>query len=207
MTVEPTIVVIDDDDGVRRSLRALLETWNYAVADYASAMAYLAEAPLGDCIIADVRMPQISGIELQEELTKRGSTVPVIVMTGHGDIALAVHAMKAGASDFIEKPIDDEALLTSIRNALEVGELTRSNAADAKLADEKIALLTARERDVLEHLVLGQSNKLVAHELGISPRTVEVHRARIQSKMNVGCLSELVRIMHAAGIAPPSAST
>ena len=149
----------------------------------------------------------MSGIELQEELARRGSTVPVIVMTGHGDVALAVHAMKAGAVDFIEKPIHDEALLISIRRALKGGETTRNNAAEAKLADEKIALLTERERDVLDHLVLGQSNKIVAHELGISPRTVEVHRARIQSKMNVGCLSELVRIMHAAGIAPPMAHT
>ena len=200
MTAEPTIVVIDDNGGVRRSLRALLESSNFAVADYASAMAYLADAPLGDCLIVDVRMPEMSGLELQEELVRRGSTVPVIVVTGHADVPVAVHAMKAGAFDLIEKPFHDEALLDSIRRALATGQLTRNNAVEAKAADEKIGLLTEREHQVLEHLVLGQSNKIVAHEMGISPRTVEIHRARIQTKMNAGGLSELVRIVRAAGI-------
>ena len=200
MSAEPTIVVIDDNDGVRRSLRALLESSNFAVADYASAMAYLADSRCGDCLIVDVRMPQMSGLELQEELVRRGSTVPVIVVTGHADVPVAVHAMKAGAFDLIEKPFDDDVLLDSIRQALTAGRLTRDNAAEAKIADEKIGLLTDREHEVLEHLVLGQSNKIVAHELGISPRTVEIHRARIQEKMKAGGLSELVRIVRAAGI-------
>jgi two-component system response regulator FixJ len=200
MTAESTIVVIDDNSGVRRSLRALLESSNYAVADYASAKSFLADGPRGDCLIVDVRMPEMSGLELQEELVRRGSTVPVIVVTGHADVPVAVHAMKAGAFDLIEKPFDDRALLESIRRALTTGRLTRNNAAEAKVADEKIGLLTGREHEVLEHLVLGQSNKIVAHELGISPRTVEIHRARIQEKMNAGGLSELVRIVRAAGI-------
>jgi len=200
MTVEPTIIVIDDNDGVRRSLRALLESSNFAVADYASAKAFLADAACSDCLIVDVRMPEMSGLELQEELVRRGSTIPVIVITGHADVTLAVHAMKAGAFDLIEKPFHDETLLDSIRRALATGRLTRNDATEAKAADKKIGLLTDREHQVLEHLVLGQSNKIVGHELGISPRTVEIHRARIQSKMNAGGLSDLVRIVRAAGI-------
>ena len=206
MAAESTIVVIDDSDGVRRSLRALLESSNFAVADYASAKAFLADGPLGDCLIVDVRMPDMSGLELQEELVRRGSTVPVIVVTGYADVPLAVHAMKAGAFDLVEKPFNDEALLDSIRRALASGQLTRNNAVEAKAADEKLGLLTGREHEVLEHLVLGQSNKIVAHELGISPRTVEIHRARIQEKMNAGGLSELVRIVRAAGIDLAAAS-
>jgi len=200
MTAKSTIVVIDDNDGVRRSLRALLESSNFAVADYASATAFLAGGPHGDCLIVDVRMPQMSGLELQEELVRRGSTVPVIVVTGFADVPLAVRAMKAGAFDLIEKPFDEDALLDCIGRALVSGLETRNNAAEAKVADEKIGLLTGREHEVLEHLVLGQSNKIVGHELGISPRTVEIHRARIQAKMNAGGLSELVRIVRAAGI-------
>ena len=206
MAAEPTIVVIDDNDGVRRSLRALLESSNYAVADYPSAVSFLADGPRGDCLIVDVRMPQMSGLELQEELVRRGSTVPVIVVTGHADVPLAVHAMKAGAFDLIEKPFHDETLLNSIGRALASGRATRTDAVEAKAADEKIGLLTGREHQVLEHLVLRQSNKLVAHELGISPRTVEIHRARIQEKMNAGGLSELVRIVRAAGIDLAAAS-
>jgi len=206
MAAEPTIVVIDDNDGVRRSLRALLESSNYAVADYPSAVSFLADGPRGDCLIVDVRMPQMSGLELQEELVRRGSTVPVIVVTGHADVPLAVHAMKAGAFDLIEKPFRDETLLNSIGRALASGRATRTDAVEAKAADEKIGLLTGREHQVLEHLVLRQSNKLVAHELGISPRTVEIHRARIQEKMNAGGLSELVRIVRAAGIDLAAAS-
>jgi len=137
MTAESTIVVIDDNSGVRRSLRALLESSNYAVADYASAKSFLADGPRGDCLIVDVRMPEMSGLELQEELVRRGSTVPVIVVTGHADVPVAVHAMKAGAFDLIEKPFDDRALLESIRRALTTGRLTRNNAAEAKVADEK----------------------------------------------------------------------
>ena len=206
MATEPIIVVIDDNDGVRRSLRALLESSNFVVADYPSAIAFLADGPRGDCLIVDVRMPQMSGLELQEELVRRGSTVPVIVVTGHADVPLAVHAMKAGAFDLIEKPFHDEVLLNSIGRALASGRATRTDAVEAKAADEKIGLLTGREHQVLEHLVLGQSNKIVAHELGISPRTVEIHRARIQEKMKAGGLSELVRIVRAAGIDLAAAS-
>jgi two-component system, LuxR family, response regulator FixJ len=206
MATKPTIVVIDDNDGVRRSLRALLDSSNYAVADYPSAIAFLADGPHGDCLIVDVQMPQMSGLELQEELVRRGSTVPVIVVTGHADVPLAVYAMKAGAFDLIEKPFHDDALLDSIERALASGRATRNDAVEAKAADEKIGLLTDREHQVLEHLVLGQSNKIVAHELGISPRTVEIHRARIQEKMNAGGLSELVRIVRAAGIDLAAAS-
>ena len=206
MSAETTIVVIDDNNGVRRSLRALLESSNFAVTDYASAISFLADGPHGDCLIVDVRMPEMSGLELQEELVRRGSTVPVIVVTGHADVPLAVHAMKAGAFDLIEKPLDEKALLDSIRRALASGRLTRNDAAEAKAADEKIGLLTDREHQVLEHLALGQSNKIVAHELGISPRTVEIHRARIQEKMKAGDLSELVRIVRAAGIDLAAAS-
>ncbi len=205
MAHDATVFVVDDHDSVRASLRAFLSAVGLHVADYASADAFLeqATAERGDCILADMRMPGMTGLELQEELTRRGSAVPVIIITGHADVSLAVKAMKAGAADFIEKPYDNDTLLDSVRRALEISSHARVQAEDAKVATDLIMLLTDRERDVLSRLVLGQSNKIVAHELGISPRTVEVHRARIQSKMQARGLSDLVRIAHAAEMREP----
>lgn len=202
MNSEPLVVVIDDHEGVRHSLRALLESAGLAVEDYPSAVAYLAGGRQGDCIVADLRMPQMTGLELQQELLRRKSRVPLIVVTGHGDVPLAVNAMRRGAFDFLEKPVDDGHLLDSVGRALAEGSKTKASTQESQAAAELIAGLTAREREVMDRLVLGMSNKLVAHQLGISPRTVETHRARLQSKLKARDLSCLVRLSIAAGQAP-----
>lgn len=199
MSTEETIFVIDDDPSVRESMRALLESANYKVRDYASAHAFLADQPpRSGCLISDIRMPEMDGLELQEEVARRGIDIPVIIMTGHGDVPLAVRAMKAGALDFLEKPFDDEAMLGSVRRALEFGRQKHDQMAEARAAQDLLALLTPRERHVLDQLVAGRSNKVAAFELGISPRTIEIHRARIMDKMNAHSLSDLVRTALAA---------
>jgi len=191
------IVVIDDHESVRSSLRALLEASGLRVKDYSSGPAYLEDNGGGDCLLVDVRMPHMTGLELQHELVKRNSIVPVIVVTGHGDVPLAVTAMRAGAFDFLEKPFDDDVLLDSIHRALAEGRKVRNSQHESKAAAALIAALTNREHEVLDHLVLGKSNKLIAHELGISPRTVETHRARLQEKLKARGLSDLVRLTRA----------
>lgn len=198
MTDETLISVVDDDGAVRDSIRLLLESANFAVKSHASAREFLAEKNSGACVIADIRMPEMDGLELQQEIARSGSGLPVIIITGHGDVPLAVRAMKAGAVDFIEKPFDDELLLASVRRAVELGRKTRGAAAEAAAAERLLALLTPRERTVLDQLVIGRSNKVAAYELGISPRTVEIHRAHIMDKMNARSLSDLVRVALAA---------
>jgi two-component system response regulator FixJ len=194
--------VIDDDDAVRESLEFLLRTAKIDVRTYESATAFLNTVSDGTtgCIVTDVRMPGISGVDLLRRLKARGSTMPVIVMTGHGDIQLAVEAMKIGAADFLEKPFDDEVLLASVRAALsrlEMGTQRESERADL---NNRLAALSAREREVLEGLVAGKANKVIAFDLGISPRTVEIYRAHVMTKMNAGSLSELVRMALIAGV-------
>ena len=203
MTVKATIVIVDDDAAVRDSMRALMESAGYDVKDYESAKDFLKEpAKSGSCLITDIRMPEMDGLELQQEITKRGLDLPLVVMTGHGDVPLAVRAMKAGALDFVEKPFDDEIMLESVKRALEIGHHNRSRLTESKAAQDLIALLTPRERNVLEKLVAGRSNKVAAYELGISPRTIEIHRANIMDKMHARSLSEVVRIAIAADHAP-----
>ncbi len=140
----------------------------------------------------------MSGLELQEEVTRRNIDLPVIIITGHGDVPLAVQAMKAGAIDFLEKPFDDELMLASVKRAMEIGSRARGRTAETQAAKELLSALTPRERGVLDKLVQGRSNKIVAYELGISPRTVEIHRAHIMSKMDASSLSDLVRLVLAA---------
>lgn len=193
------VVVIDDHDSVRHSLRVLLESGGFQVSDYPSAVSYLGSGIEGDCVVSDMRMPEMSGLELQRELQRRNSPLPLILITGHGDVPLAVSAMRGGAFDFLEKPVDDERLLESVGRALSQSGQTRRSVQESKEAAELIAGLTQREREVLDRLVLGMSNKLVAHELGISPRTVETHRARLQFKLKARDLSYLVRLSIAAG--------
>jgi two-component system response regulator FixJ len=203
MTSEQRIFIVDDNPGVRRSLRALLESANFLVQDYPSAKAFLADdIKTGGCLIADIRMPEMTGLELHEELIKRGVAMPVIMITGRGDVPLAVRAMRAGAIDFIEKPFDDEVLLASLHKALDVGQRDRNRTVEAQHALELISQLTPRERQVLEQLVAGRSNKLAAYELSISPRTIEIHRARIMDKLNARSLSDLVRTSLAASMPP-----
>jgi two-component system response regulator FixJ len=196
-----TVFVVDDDESVRHSLRDLLESAGYKVIDFGSAIEFLAaDEARGSCVVADIRMPRMSGLEMQDELSRRGSKLPVIIMTGHGDVPLAVRAMKAGAVDFLEKPYHPDKMLASIENALAIGRRDRSAAAEASAASELVAQLTPREIEVLEQLVAGRSNKLSAQELGISPRTVEIHRARIMDKLRAQSLSDLVRMAIAASL-------
>ena len=195
----PQIVhVIDDDLDVRQSLAFLLSTAGLAVRVHESAPAFLAAAEGGladGCIVSDIRMPQMDGIALLGRLAALKIALPVIVMTGHGDVPLAVSAMKAGAVDFIEKPFDGDVLLAAIRSALrrQAGDShRRAEAADVR---DRLAALTPREREVLDCLVAGKANKATAHALGISARTVEVHRAHVMTKMAAGSLSDLVRLV------------
>jgi two-component system response regulator FixJ len=195
-----TVIVIDDHDSVRTSVRVLLELSDFRVKDYPSASSYLSDPQRGgDCLVVDLRMPEMTGLELHEELVRRQIAIPVIVITGHGDVPLAVTAMRAGVFDFIEKPFDEDVLLTSVRRAVAAGRDHRSKDAEKKAAIDLLSLLTPREGEVLRHLVLGKSNKIIGHELGISPRTVEIHRAHLQEKLKARDLSDLVRLTVAAG--------
>ncbi|RWL03524.1 MAG: response regulator transcription factor FixJ [Mesorhizobium sp.] len=188
--------VVDDDVDVRKSLGFLLATSDFAVRLYESASVFLATATgnLDGCIVTDVRMPGIDGIEFLRQLRTRGHTLPVIVMTGHADVALAVQAMKEGAADFIEKPFDDDILIDAIRSAL--GNRNQADATHPQSSEirGRLSTLSERERQVLDGLVSGLPNKSIAYDLGISPRTVEIHRANVMSKMAASSLSHLVRM-------------
>jgi two-component system response regulator FixJ len=194
--------VIDDDDAVRDSLEFLLKTAKIEVQSYESAIAFLAKLPTGSagCVITDVRMPELSGVDLLKRLRDLGLSLPVIVITGHGDVQLAVEAMKAGAVDFFEKPFDDELLLASVRSALGRSEQQAHREAERAHMLERLASLSAREREVLEGLVAGKANKVIAFDLSISPRTVEIYRANVMTKMAAKSLSDLVRTALVAGI-------
>jgi len=198
------ILIVDDDAAVRDSLRALLESSSYSVREFDSAKALLntPELSRSACVIADIRMPDMDGLALQQELIRRQVGVPVIIVTGHGDVPLAVRAMKAGAVDFIEKPFDGRLILDSVGRASALSKENRSQTSLSQAAETRVAMLTARERQVLEHLVAGRANKVIAHELEISPRTVEIHRAHLMEKMQARSLSDLIRHALAAGINP-----
>jgi two-component system response regulator FixJ len=202
MAPEIIVFVVDDDAAVRDSIRALLESAGFAVRDFECAKDCLADSTLSQvgCLIVDISMPDMDGLELQQEFVNRRMGLPVIMVTGHADVEIAVRAMKAGAVDFIEKPFDDEALIESVRSALALVNEARSRTQLAQLAEQRIATLTERERQVLEHLVTGRPNKIIAFELDISPRTVEVYRGQVMKKMHARSLSELVRQALAAGI-------
>jgi two-component system, LuxR family, response regulator FixJ len=202
MPSDQTVYVIDDDDAARDSLAFLFRTADVNVRTYASATEFLAAAPSlkGGCVVTDVRMPQMNGLELLRRLRALDLALPVIVMTGHGDIPLAVEAMKAGASDFFEKPFSDDAMLAAVRRALGRQREDRAREAEHDAVKERLAGLTARERQVLEGLVAGKANKNIAFDLGISARTVEIYRANVMTKMNAASLSELVRMALFAGL-------
>jgi two-component system, LuxR family, response regulator FixJ len=204
MAADGVVHVIDDDADVRQSLAFLLSTAGLAVRVHDSAVAFLKVLPeiKDGCVVTDVRMPGIDGLELQRRLGELEKHLPVIVMTGHGDVPLAVEAMKAGAVDFIEKPFDDEVMLSAIRAALARNADDRERNARAAAIQERIARLSDRERDVLDRLVAGKANKVIAYELGISPRTVEVYRANVMTKMQADSLSELVRMALIEGGTP-----
>jgi two-component system, LuxR family, response regulator FixJ len=194
--------VIDDDQASRDSLSFLLQTASIDVQTHSSATAFLdrlAELQAG-CVITDVRMPGLSGIDLLRKLKDLDMDVPVIVITGHGDVPLAVEAMKIGAADFLEKPFDDEVLLASVRSALRQRAGEQKRHSERTEIDARLAALSNRERDVLTGLVAGRANKQIAYDLGISPRTVEIYRANLMNKMQAGSLSELVRMALIAGM-------
>ncbi len=201
MPTEAVVHVIDDDDAVRESLAFLLETADYAVHSYESAAAFLSKLDKAEpgCIITDVRMPGMTGLELVRALNARGCAMPVIVITGHGDVPLAVEAMREGVVDFIEKPFADDVILGSLKNAFERRRDQSAQVGERTETLKRLASLSTRERQVLDGLVAGQANKVVAIELGISPRTVEVYRANLMSKMHAASLSELVRMALVAG--------
>ena len=194
--------VIDDDEAVRQSLKFLLESASIGVEMHASATEFLRLLPEMEpaCVITDVRMPNISGIDLLRRLRELKRGIPVIVITGHGDVALAVEAMKIGAADFLEKPFDDEALLASVRSAINSHGREQQRHNERGEVEGRLATLSKRERDVLDGLVAGLANKQIAFELGISPRTIEIYRANLMTKMQAASLSDLVRMALIAGV-------
>lgn len=194
MEAEPTVFVIDDDAGVRNSLGFLLRAARLSVKTFASAREFLSTDPTTwkGCIVADIRMPDMDGLELQAELRKRNTHLPVIIITGHGDVPLAVRAMKGGAIDFLEKPVPDERLLSSIRIALKARSEASPQISNDKALQERVNRLTAREREVFTLLAAGKPRKVVAEALGISQRTVDVHRANIMEKLGVNSIGELI---------------
>ena len=199
----PAIHVIDDDADVRKAMAFLLSTAGYAVRVHESATAFLAQLDgvQAGCIVSDVRMPGIDGLELQRRLKASGVRLPLIIMTGHADVPLAVEAMKAGAVDFIEKPFGDEVMLRAIERALETWRNASSENQESSAILARAATLSEREREVLSGVLAGNANKTIAYDLDISPRTVEVHRANVMSKMGAKSLSELVRMAMKAGLA------
>ena len=206
MPDKPVVHVIDDDEAVRESLSFLLGTAHFEVRVYDSAVRFLeglGQAEPG-CIITDVRMPGMSGLDLLRQLAALGATFAVIVITGHGDVPLAVEAMKLGAIDFLEKPFDDNALIAAVRSALNRRERDLEHDSEKLEIHGRIAALSNRERQVLEGLVAGQANKTIAFALGISPRTVEIYRANLMTKMRASSLSDLVRMALLAGIVASS---
>ena len=198
------IFVVDDDDAVRASLRALLETAGYRTMLFGSGTEFLEypHAGLGACILLDVKMPKLDGLEVQRQLNDRGTMLPVVIVTGHGDIAMAVQAMRAGAADFLEKPVSRDRLLESVARAVDIGRSARPDRLEKSDIGARLDTLTIRERQVLEQLVMGRTNKVAAHELRISSRTVEVYRRNVMAKMGAGSLSHLVRMTLVAGIDP-----
>jgi two-component system response regulator FixJ len=202
MPPDSVVHVIDDDEAVRESLAFLLRANQIEVQTYESGTVFLRALPhlKAGCVVTDVRMPEISGIELLRRLQELKIFLPVIVITGHGDVPLAVEAMKFGAADFLEKPFDDEILLAAVRSALNRQDSEGKRQAERAAIDDRLAALSNREREVLEGLVAGRANKQIAFDLGISPRTVEIYRANLMTKMQAASLSELVRMALTAGI-------
>lgn len=199
---EPTVFVVDDDAAVRRFLRGLIASVGLRVEDYASAAEFLADFETGTpgCLLLDIRMPGMSGLELQRELADRSVRLPIIILTGHADVQVAVHAMKAGAIDFIEKPFNNEFLLNRIQTAVATSLDNYDTHVKQAAIKYRIDHLTPREHQVLDLVVAGETNKGIAHSLDISEKTVEIHRAKVMEKMQTKSLAELVRMVAALDI-------
>ena len=204
MPTDRVAYVVDDESTVRRSLALLLRSAGFAVRDFDRGEAFLRAVAEGTlpfgCVLLDLRMPGMDGLAVQREMAARGAKLPVVVVTAHGDVALAVQAMKAGACDFIEKPYDAETILQAAEAALARGDEERARARDAEDPAARVAALTPREVEVLQGLVAGRPNKIIAFDLGVSPRTVEIHRANVMAKLGARSLSEAVRIALSAGL-------
>ena len=202
MTTKGHVYVIDDDEAMRDSLSFLLDSSGFGVTLFDDAQAFLDVLPglAFGCVVSDVRMPGIDGIELLKRMKAQQSPFPILIMTGHGDVPLAVEAMKLGAVDFLEKPFEDDRLTTMIETAIRQAEPAAKNEAISQDIAARVASLSPRERQVMEGLIAGLSNKLIAREYDISPRTIEVYRANVMTKMQAGSLSELVRLAVRAGM-------
>jgi FixJ family two-component response regulator len=194
--ITPTVFLVDDDDALRTGLSQLLENAGLAVEAFANGMSFLSAYKAGrpGCLLLDVTMPVMGGVELQEELTQRGLKIPIVFLTGHGDIPLAVKALQSGAADFLEKPFDADVLIERIQKALGVDEQCRQMEGQAQIIRERLDQLTLREQEVMALVVTGLSNKVIARQLGISYRTVEIHRAHVMHKMKASNLAELVHL-------------
>jgi len=206
MSAEPIVFLIDDDDGVRRSLDALLRSNGLKTAAFASARDFLAQfdPDAAGCLVTDVRLPGMSGIELLQKLRMQNCHMPVIVITGHGDVPLAVEAMKGGAVDFIEKPFRDHVLLTAVRRALKLADEDHEQRIATREIWTRLMTLTPREHQVLDMVVAGKANKVIAIDLDLSIKTVEFHRAHVMEKMRVDSLAELVQmVLLASKVANP----
>jgi two-component system, LuxR family, response regulator FixJ len=192
----PTVYVVDDDDGMRRALDTLLSTVGYRTAVFSRPSEFLSKyAPEAQgCLVLDIRMPEMSGLEVQQQLNRMGSMLPVIFITGHGDVPMAVQAMKEGAFEFIQKPFRDQDFLDRINHALKLDAENRSTAARRSEVMQRVESLTPRERQVMEMIVEGAANKVIAIDLGLSERTVEIHRAKVMEKMGARSLAHLVRL-------------
>jgi two-component system response regulator FixJ len=201
----PTVFVVDDDEAVRSSLKLLLKTLGFAAQAYASAREFLADFDphRGGCLVLDIRMPGMSGLELQEELNARGALLPIIFITGHGDVPMAVEAMQRGAMDFLQKPFRDQDLLDRINKAMDKDRAGRELLRNRERIQARIAELTPREREILALVTQGKANKVIAADLQLSQRTVEIHRAHVMEKMGANSLAHLVRmVVDADGAAP-----
>ena len=206
MDKQETVFVVDDDEGIREGLALLLETVGQPYELYSSALEFLDayDASKGGCLVLDIRMPRMSGLDLQEKLNEQGSLLPIIFITGHGDIQMAVEAMRRGALDFIRKPFREQDLLDRINEAMAFDAGKRKNIAERQQLLDKVAALSEREREVFHRVAAGEMNKVIAQDLGISARTVEVHRSRVMEKLGVRTLAQLVRIKIEAELVPRS---
>ena len=201
-SLPPTVFIVDDDPAVLKSLARLLRSARLDVATFSSPREFLErhDPSASGCLVLDVAMPGLNGLELQEALTTKGSELPIIFLTGHGDIPMSVQAMKRGALDFLTKPVNDEDLLQAVHVAIDKDCLQRQTRAEVTEIQQRLATLTPREREVMEHVISGQLNKQTAADLGTVEKTIKVHRARVMEKMKVQSVAELVRLAERAGV-------
>jgi FixJ family two-component response regulator len=207
--LDPLVIIVDDDPSVRNALSLLLSSVGHQVKTYGSAQAFLDSGldPRGPaCLVLDVRMPGLSGLDLQQELTARNRSLPIIFITGHGDIPMSVRAMKKGAVDFLPKPFDDSELLTAVQTALQKAARTNADHQEQEAIRQRLETLTPREHEMLTYLLTGLLNKQIAFELDIAERTVKAHRKQVLRKMGVASIAELVRLAEKAGIKPAAAT-